>query len=234
MKAKLKNEEELQWSPIVANNSMNRKRKAIGVNSYEQDIKFNPIKYLSDKIDNPSQGNYSWLDLCCGEGNALIQTAKHFYHLNQTDKLNLTGIDLVNYFNPIDPFLNNILTFKEQNLSEWITTSKYDLITIVHGLHYIGDKIGLIRKIGGALKPDGLMIGNLDLNNIKITGAKKGNKLLKEYFDDNGISYNSKTKIITIRGNQSIAPKFKYLGADDTAGPNYTGQDVVDSFYLDF
>lgn len=231
MKEKLKNDTELQWSPIVANNSMNRKRKAIGVNSYEKDIKLNPITYISKKIQHPSQEQFVWFDLCCGEGNALIQTAKYFHGSNQSSRLNFTGIDLVNFFNDIDPSISNMLTFRELNVSKWTPERACDLITIAHGLHYIGDKIGLIIKIAEALKPKGLVIGNLDLNNIKIVGEKNTNKIIKDYFANNGISYNSRTKIITIQGIQKILTKFKYLGANDKAGPNYTGQDVVDSIY---
>lgn len=50
MIGKLKNDDELQWSAIVANNSMNRKRKATGINSYQKDIKLNPIEFISSKL----------------------------------------------------------------------------------------------------------------------------------------------------------------------------------------
>lgn len=229
MKEKLKNDAELQWSPIVANNSMNRKRQAIGVNSYEKDIKLNPIKYISQKLQQ--QEEFIWLDLCCGEGNALIQAGEHFYQTNQSAKLNFIGIDLVNFFNEVDPSINDMLTLEALNLSDWTPDRAYDLVTIVHGLHYIGDKIGLLLKIAQQLKPDGVVIGNLDINNIKIEGTTNSNKIIKSYFENNGIHYNSRTKIISIEGTQTIPTKFEYLGADDKAGPNYTGQEVVNSFY---
>ena len=54
---------------------MNRKRKATGINSYEKDIQFHPISFLASKI---KQENIHWLDLCCGEGNALIEAARYF------------------------------------------------------------------------------------------------------------------------------------------------------------
>lgn len=68
---KLLTENELIWSDVVANNRMNRKRSASGVNSYEKDLKFKPEKYLNDWLKQ--QGHVKWLDLCCGEGNALLQ-----------------------------------------------------------------------------------------------------------------------------------------------------------------
>ena len=38
MAKKLLQNQKLEWSDILANNTMNRKRKAIGINSYEKDI----------------------------------------------------------------------------------------------------------------------------------------------------------------------------------------------------
>ena len=46
MTQNLLNEQALEWSPVVANNTMNRERKATGVNSYEKDIKLNPLVFL--------------------------------------------------------------------------------------------------------------------------------------------------------------------------------------------
>ncbi|SHN00491.1 hypothetical protein SAMN05216311_104290 [Chitinophaga sp. CF418] len=66
-------ENELIWSPVVANNRMNRKRTASGVNSYEKELNFNPGIYIDKRLEE--QGYAKWLDLCCGEGNALLQYA---------------------------------------------------------------------------------------------------------------------------------------------------------------
>lgn len=49
MSNNLLNDEDLQWSSVVANNTMNRQRKAVSVNSYEKDINLTPIHYLSSK-----------------------------------------------------------------------------------------------------------------------------------------------------------------------------------------
>jgi len=55
--------------------------------------------------------------------------------------------------------------------------------------------------------------------------------MLRKIFKESGIVYNSRTKMIEITEPISLSSKFKYLGADDQAGPNYTGQPVVDSVY---
>ncbi len=226
MKTKLLNKDELEWSPIVANNSMNRERVAFGVNSYEKEVNLNPVVFLEKR---KNQNSIYWTDLCCGAGNALIQTSNYFKKGELSKKLFITGIDLVDFFSSHKE--NNILELQQMNLSHWKPIKKNDLITVIHGLHYIGDKIGLIINAASALKEDGIFIGNLDLNNIIIDGVDNSKGLILNFFRKNNISYNKRKKIIKIEGNKIINSKFIYIGADDKAGPNYTGQEVVNSFY---
>lgn len=63
----------LERSTVVANSRMNRERGAVGVNSYEKDAGLDPISFLADRLSVASSA--SWLDLCCGRGRALIETA---------------------------------------------------------------------------------------------------------------------------------------------------------------
>ena len=111
MKSKLLNKKELEWSPVVANNSMNRERKAIGINSYQQDININPINFILSRSD---QKDIRWLDLCCGRGNALIQAEKILNVKGLIQKIDLEGIDLVDFFSAASQ--NSNLTLKVQNL----------------------------------------------------------------------------------------------------------------------
>lgn len=227
MGRKLINEKELEWSAVVANNSMNRERVAVGVNSYEKDLKWNPITYLKKlQTDSPPR----WTDLCCGSGNALIQAAKTFENLPGKTQPILHGIDLVGFFSPHENSTH--LQLQQLSLSNWRPKNKSELITCVHGLHYLGDKLELILRAISHTKSNGLFVANLDINNIKLEGIKDANKTLKQFFKENGISYNSRTKLISSKGlQQPIEFPFRYLGADDQAGPNYTGQPVVDSYY---
>jgi len=94
-KDKLLNENELEWSTVVANNTMNRERKATGINSYEKDIKLDPIQFLNEKL---VEDKIYWTDLCCGSGNAIIQASKYFENRGIGKKIYLQGIDLVDYF----------------------------------------------------------------------------------------------------------------------------------------
>jgi SAM-dependent methyltransferase len=218
---------QLEWSSVVANNAMNRERKATGVNSYEKDIRLNPIAWLETK---KNQNRTEWIDLCCGRGNALIEVAQKLQNTNWGQQTHLTGLDLVNHFADATDLPNLIL--QPFNLHQWNPkVATYDLITIVHGLHYIGDKLGLIFKCAAALRENGLFIGNLDLKNIQIQDVKDAEKRLKAFFKKEQMDWNAKTKIIKIVGQRTIQNPFIYCGANDKAGPNYTGQPVVDSIY---
>ena len=226
MGPQLLNEKELEWSTVVANNSMNRERVATGINSYEKDINLNPIEFIKER---KTKSYIEWTDLCCGRGKAIIQVSNHFEGSELANKLFLRGIDLVEYFDEYK--LSENLTLKKMNLDNWLPERKCDLITIVHGLHYIGDKIDLIIKSVSALKKDGLFIGNLDLNNIEIVGHKHSKKIILDYFKKNSIEYNQRTRIVSAKGSNEIEKSFHYLGANDKAGPNYTGQPAVNSIY---
>ena len=224
---KLLTDKELAWSDIVANNSMNRKRKATGVNSYEKDLHFDLVKYLNMCLQQT--GKASWLDCCCGEGNALLQYAQDVADSGLQDHVFLTGIDLVNYFQPIPPHIN-CLHFKTQSLSDWIPEDRYDLVTCVHGLHYTGDKLRIITQMLRALADDGILLANLDLKNIYLEGDPD-HKAVKNLFRENQLTYNSRRKLLMCKGPRNIPLPYIYKGADDKAGPNYTGQPVVNSYY---
>lgn len=226
MSTKLLNESQLEWSTVVANNTMNRERIATGVNSYEKEIGCNPIQFL---LERNQQETVRWLDLCCGQGKALIQAHQSLEKRQLESNIMLTGIDLVDYFAE-HPRTDN-LELRRQNLSSWTPDQSYDLITIVHGLHYIGDKLGLIVKIADALKDDGVFVGNLSIANIIVQETSSSLKAVQNFFKQAGIEYNARTKRLRIVGRKNIKLPFRYLGADDKAGPNYTGQPVVNSVY---
>ncbi len=224
----MKSLKDLEFSPIVANNSMNRERKAVGVNSYEKDMDLNPIEFISQRL---AQGEkVHWIDLCCGRANALIETASFFQDKKEAVHLTLTGIDLVNFFSDASPY-QQTLQLHCQNLEDWKPASEYDLITIVHGLHYVGDKLKLIRKCVSSLKADGLFMAHLDLNNIQIEGASNSPTLLKKYFKEQQIDYNARKRLIKVEGRKVLGEDFRLIGVDDDVGANYTGQAAVNSIY---
>lgn len=120
--------------------------------------------------------------------------------------------------------------FESGSVIDWKPDQTYDLITCVHGLHYLGDKLKVVEAVVTALHPSGLFVANLDLNNIVVQGANTSS-YLKNSFKRYGIAYNSRLKVLKQIGSVGIKFGLEYLGADVNHGPNYTGQDSVTSYY---
>lgn len=220
-------ENQLIWSATVANSRMNRERNASGINSYEQEIGFKPELFIAELV--LKSGQAAWADLCCGAGLALSQTEAYLEKAGLQKNVHLEGVDLISNFKQDAAEKSNI-HFIFKPVLEWAPACEYDLITCIHGLHYIGDKLKLVELAVKDLKENGLFIANLDLNNISIGNDPKNN-LLKKRFHMNGFTYNNRKKILSRKGNQPVNFHMKYSGADDQFGPNYTGQDSVLSYY---
>lgn len=223
---KLKDNDTLKDSPIVANSAMNRERNIQGTNSYSKDLGFDILAFLKERQP------VKWLDLCCGTGKALIEAAKIL--IEAEIEFSITGVDLISMFAEILPSQwpaksANFLLL-EADLSTWKPTEdeKFDLITCVHGLHYIGDKLDLISRAVSWLKPDGVFRANLDLKSLRLWNKQISARVLRR----KGLEYNSKTHILSCEGSRdAVFSQFTYLGADDEAGPNYTCQPAVNSHY---
>ncbi|MEU4623937.1 class I SAM-dependent methyltransferase [Actinoplanes sp. NPDC023801] len=202
----LLDDQALHSSSVVANNAMNRERQLTGVNSYARVLGFDPVERAGD----------GWLDLCCGSGRALIQAAA------RTDPARLVGVDLVDAFAPAPPGL----TLVAAPIGTWTPERAFDLITCVHGLHYVGDKLGVLARILTWLTPSGTFVADLDLASIR-PGGRRLTALLRAA----GVDYDGRRKRIVCAGPRKLDLPYRYLGADDRAGPNYTGQPAVNSYY---
>ena len=224
---KLLSENELVWSWVVANSKMNRKRNASGVNSYEKELKIKPEVFLEECINQ--SGSVKWLDICCGEGKALIQAAEFLESKGLQNNAILNGIDLVDAFQPI-PTSITCINFEVKSVVDYTSSEQYDLITSVHGLHYIGDKYKVISLTLERLNEQGVFIANIDLANIIFLNGD-AEKYLKDIFKRNDVQYNKRTGLLTCKGPRHINFNVTYKGANDKAGPNYTGQDAVCSVY---
>lgn len=220
----LLHEKDLIWSAVVANSSMNRDRNASGINSYEKEFKFIPARFLEKIVQE--KGSATWLDLCCGSGFALVQTHADLVRKGLQQQVQLKGIDLLDTFPPAAANREG-LTFEVTSVVDWQPDQSYDLITCSHGLHYLGDKLKVIGMACGALTPNGHFIAHLDLQNIAVPPGIS----LKKIFSGDGIQYSSRTRIIRRTGTLAFNAGLSYVGADDQAGPNYTGQGAVTSYY---
>ena len=65
-------------------------------------------------------------------------------------QLTLLGVDLVAMFDAI-PTDVDFVRLESCSVHDWKPVRRYDLITCVHGLHYVGDKVGLIERTAGWL-----------------------------------------------------------------------------------
>lgn len=219
---------ELESSSVVSNSRMNRGRGAVGVNSYERELGLNVVAWLERALQE--NGQASWLDLCCGRGKALLEVASHFQANSDSRTLKLRGVDLVDTF-PEEALGRNIVRLEVASLHNWSPQESFDLITCIHGLHYIGDKLGLVRRAAEWLTDQGLLMANLDLANLRFATGEPMGRMLSKRLRECGLTYDRRKHLLTLAGRKSFTLGFRYVGADDLAGPNYSHQEVVNSYY---
>ena len=140
---KLVRDDVLERSAVVANCRMNRERNLTGSNGYSRELGFNPLDFLRDRIAIGTRCR--WLDICCGSGTALIEAAEAIRREGIAEKVEIVGIDLVGMFSTFGSELN-CLRLITSSITVWQPIQSYDLITCVHGLHYIGDKLSVVAK----------------------------------------------------------------------------------------
>jgi SAM-dependent methyltransferase len=225
----------LEASAVVANCAMNRERQLAGVNSYARELGFSPLDVITAAIaGGKKQGavTAAWLDLCCGTGRALIQAASQLHQAGLSGCAVLTGVDLVDAFDPVPPRAGN-LDLVCAPVARWAPARRFDLITCVHGLHYIGDKLALLARAAGWLTGSGLLVADLDLSAIQLEGGPPARRRLTAWLRACGLTYDSRRHQISCTGRRNIHVPYTYLGADDRAGPGYTGQAAVHSHYAE-
>lgn len=217
-------DEILEQSPVVANCLMNRERNLTGSNGYTRDLRFKPMDFLQETVRK--NGSARWLDLCCGTGTALVEAGRLIE--SQGLEIEIIGVDLVGLFVPA---LSSRVTLVQASLSDWEPDDACDLITCVHGLHYIGDKLQLITRASSWLTAHGRFVANLDMANLKLKGSRSSDRVFASELRGAGFDYSFRQKLLQCNGRMELKLPFRYLGADDQAGPNYTGQPAVDSYY---
>ncbi|MEV0252434.1 class I SAM-dependent methyltransferase [Nocardia sp. NPDC050712] len=213
----------LERSSVVANNAMNRQRRLTGSNGYGRDLGIDVAEVIRGRLAAGAE-SFRWLDLCCGSGKALLECAESV----GDDRLRITGVDLVDAF-AAGP--RRGVEFVTASALTWEPGERFDLITCVHGLHYLGDKLKALAAVASWLTEDGLFVANLDLAAILPAGDRPLDRRLRTALRSQGFDYDGRRKRIGRRGAATVTLPFTYLGADDKAGPNYTGQPAVHSYY---
>jgi len=211
-------DDELTGHSVVANSTMNRERVLTGVNSYTRELGFDPSEFLNGHGPTPS-----WLDLCSGESLALRAAAQ------QLPQAVITGVDLVGPLRPAA--LPGGLELITADLGEWSPARQYDLITCVHGLHYIGDRLALLGRAASWLTDTGLLVAHLDPVTLRRPDGTDASRPVVAALRAAGFEYSARHHRLSLRGGRVVRFPFTYLGADPCVGPNYTGQPAVASYY---
>jgi SAM-dependent methyltransferase len=151
---KLLDDAALESSSVVAHRFMNRERELRGGNGYAREIGFDAFDFLAERASDRPHAR--WLDLCCGSGRALIDAARLATEHGLDERITIRGIDLVGHFARAPRELA-CLELATASLHRFDTSERYDLITCVHGLHYVGDKLGLLARACRWLAEDGVL-----------------------------------------------------------------------------
>jgi SAM-dependent methyltransferase len=195
----------------VANREMNRERRLAGRDGYSRVLGF-------DVLGLPPGAR--WLDLCCGSGRALLDAAA------ARPDLDITGVDLVGFFAASGP-----VRFETASITAWEPSGRFGLVTCVHGLHYVGDKLGALLRAASWLAEDGVFVANFDAASLRLPEGAPAARRVLSALREAGFAYDSRARRIRRTGRFTGALPFRYLGADDRASPNYTGQPAVHSYY---
>ena len=226
---KLLDDQALHASSVVANCAMNRERQLAGVNSYTRVLGFDPLAWLTATPGTDTNTDVGWLDLCCGTGRALVQAAAQVRQDGRLDQVTLVGVDLLDAFAPAPPLPG--LTLTAAPVETWTPTRTFDLITCVHGLHYVGDKLAVLTRAARWLTPTGRFVADLDLASIRLADGRPAGRHLTAQLRAAGLVYDARRHRISCTGPRELHLPYTYLGADDHAGANYTGQPAVHSQY---
>ena len=220
----------LEAGSVVANSSMNRERVLRGGNGYVRELGRDPVELLAGRADREDDRRpLRWLDLCCGRGLALAGAADE---LDAADRPNvrITGLDLVDDFAG-EARRRDRVELVSNSIREWEPADRFDLITCVHGLHYVGDKLGALSRIASWLTSEGELVANFDAASVRLRDGRPAGRRLTNALRAAGFHVDTRRRRIGLDGRRQVELPYRYLGADPDAGPNYTGQSAVHSYY---
>lgn len=206
---------------------MNRERSLSGSNGYGRELGIDILAEMGARARTSTP--IRWLDLCCGTGRAPAEAAGLLTDRGLAEQAEIIGLDLVDHFVP-GPF-PRMLRLVSDSVTEWAPDHRFDLITCVHGLHYVGDKLSVLGRVASWLTGDGLFVANFDARSVRRADGTPAGRRLTAQLRAAGFAYDPARRRISRHGHGQVRLPYRYLGANDQAGPNYTGQPAVDSFY---
>ncbi|WP_460392780.1 class I SAM-dependent methyltransferase [Actinophytocola sediminis] len=225
---RLARDDELVSSWVVANRDMNRGRGLAGRDGYVRVLGVDLLSVLTERLAAEPQTTVRWLDLCCGRGTALVHAAEKLRQRGVLGQVRIIGVDLVDGFVANPP---PQVRFVTASVAAWQPAECFDLITCVHGLHYVGDKLGVLAAAASWLTATGQFVANFDATSIRLPDGTPVGRRLTTALRAVDFVHNPRARRIHRRGPARIRLPFQYLGANDRAGPNYTGQPAVHSYY---
>ncbi|MGW4247712.1 class I SAM-dependent methyltransferase [Nocardia sp. NPDC004722] len=205
----------LEQTAVVANTAMNRDRR---LPAYRRELGFDPVAWL---LARPSPQR--WLDIGCGSARALSDAT-----VPLAGHATIVGLDLVGYFG-VPP--RDGLDLVTASVLTWQPDAPFDLVTSVHALHYVGDKLGALTRMTSWLTIDGHLAANFEAAAVRGPDDAPLGRPFTTALRANGFQYNARTHRLTRTGAAEPTWPFTYLGANPHSGPNYTGQDAVTSHY---
>jgi SAM-dependent methyltransferase len=225
MTPRLLSDHELLASETVVNACMNRDRGFSGVNSYARELGFDIAGFLRQRVE--TNGGAFWYDACCGTGRALAEFVSRGE--TWTDAVSVLGVDLIGDFVPVPaPNLRllaaEVVSFRPEHPA--------DLITCVHGIHYLGDKLAFLEANHAALASDGIFIGHFDPINLQFAESGTDWTRLLRRVRREGIEISLRRhRLQMVGGNAPLRFGLAYQGAARANGPNFSGMIGVDSWY---
>ncbi|MEH1058579.1 hypothetical protein V6U89_25630 [Micromonospora sp. CPCC 206171] len=91
----------------------------------------------------------------------------------------------------------------------------------------------MLARAADWLTPDGRFVADLDLSSIRLADGRPAGRRLTALMHDAGFAYDSRRRRISRTGRSELRLPYRFLGADDRAGPNYTGQPAVHSHHAE-
>jgi SAM-dependent methyltransferase len=171
-----------------------------------------------DWPEQPADTEAGWLDLCCGTGRALIQAAEQLHRAGRAEHIALVGVDLVDAFDTTPAPEHSSPRLICADVTTWAPDRRFDLITCVHGLHYLGDKLATLCRAAGWLTDGGLLIADLDLTSIRLPDGRPAGRALTNALRRAGYQYDARRHRVTCTDRLQVSLPYSYLGADDRAG----------------